>query len=173
MQASLDGDAAGCERLLRRRRPPSSAVLHKVDAWGCTALHAAAKAGAAAVAEILIRHGGSLSARDAWDETPLHFAAREGQHEVCRLLLDSNAQVNLQNADGQTPLVLAAEAGHEMVCEMLLQHGAGAGDLDDSEIPPLLSRLLLLALISDGQNEAGGGGDSEADFSNESSDRED
>eukprot|EP00429_Kryptoperidinium_foliaceum_P086815 CAMPEP_0176193352 /NCGR_PEP_ID=MMETSP0121_2-20121125/5441_1 /TAXON_ID=160619 /ORGANISM="Kryptoperidinium foliaceum, Strain CCMP 1326" /LENGTH=374 /DNA_ID=CAMNT_0017532065 /DNA_START=72 /DNA_END=1197 /DNA_ORIENTATION=+ len=150
MDTALKGDEAPCAQLLAA---PSWSMTRE-DAWGCTALHAAAKGGAADAARRLLELGARADDRDVWEETPLHLAARAGQTACCEALLDAGAEIDAINAEDQTPLVVAALAGKEATCRALLDRGATAGGLSDSGLPCLLSELIardvLLAEVSIG-----------------------
>jgi len=117
------------------------------DSWGCTALHAAAMTSTTTL-KTLLQGRADVFARDAWDETPLHFAARAGNVESCELLLASGSDVNAMNADDHTPLLIAGKAGNEAVCEMLLNHDGHAGGVADTDVPPLVSALLMARMFA-------------------------
>mmetsp|Transcript_71987 Transcript_71987/g.156868 ORF Transcript_71987/g.156868 Transcript_71987/m.156868 type:complete len:117 (+) Transcript_71987:1942-2292(+) len=85
--------------------------------------------------------------REAWDETPLHVAARSGFVDALRELCSRGANLDSLNADDKTPLVLAAEAGHKAASEFLLDLGAGAGGMEDKDLPALLTVLLVQRAI--------------------------
>jgi hypothetical protein len=118
------------------------------DAWCCTALHIAANYKCREVAEALLDRGADADVKDAWDETPLHFAARVGDSEMCALLIRRGAQINAANAAEWTPLLVAAKAGMVHTCEFLLDHAGHAGGVDEEDLPPLLSCLLLRRIAS-------------------------
>mmetsp|Transcript_45917 Transcript_45917/g.86139 ORF Transcript_45917/g.86139 Transcript_45917/m.86139 type:complete len:347 (-) Transcript_45917:79-1119(-) len=126
------------QKLLQERSADASD-----EVWGCTALHVAAHCGCASAAEALLLRGACVNMTDTWDETALHFAARSGSTQVCELLIAYGAKLDAVNARDWTPLVVAAHAGHEAVCKLLLSHGAGVGGLADSELPTLLTSLLV------------------------------
>jgi len=140
MQAALDGDAVHAEKALLAA--PSAKLLSHADAWGCTALHAAAKGGCAEVVTMLLERGVSAHERDAWDETPLHLAARAGEAGACETLVAFGADIDALNAQDWTPLVVAADAGHTTLCSMLLARGAGVAGLPHADLPLLLRGML-------------------------------
>lgn len=143
-KAALQGDYARC-KLLLGVGPPEA--LFAADAWGSTPLHASAKTGAKAVAQLLLKHGAPVDPVDAWDETPLHLAAREGHTEICQVLAQRGASLHAMNAQDWTPLVAAAHAGQEVVCRELLALGAGVAGLPEEELPNLLSELMAETIL--------------------------
>jgi ankyrin repeat protein len=121
--------------------------VRAVDRFGCTALHIAADAGCVEMAKELLEAGADVQVRDTWEETPLHFAARKGSFEMCELLLAKGAELDATNFDGVTPLVAAARACNESSCQLLLDRGATCGGLPDTDVPALLSSLLMYKMI--------------------------
>jgi len=146
LEAALQGDDARCESLLDMERlfvgsgPPEE--LTAADAWGTTALHAAAAGGSAIVAELFLEFGVHVDPVDAREETPLHIAAREGHIEVCELLAKRGASLRAVNAENLTPLAVAGCAGQAKACRRLLALGAGVEGLPDEEMPDMLFELL-------------------------------
>jgi len=138
-------DQASHERGTRNK---STRNVDASDTWGCTDLHSAAESNSVSKLQNCLDGGADILARDCWDETALHFAAKAGSAECCDILLARGAEVNAENADGRTPLMVAAIAGKEDVCSLLLQRGAHAGDVDDTEIPGMLSTLILADILS-------------------------
>lgn len=138
VQAMYTDNKEHLQKLLQERSANASD-----EVWGCTALHVAAHCGCASAAEALLLRGSCVNMTDTWDETALHFAARSGSAEVCELLIAYGAKVDAVNARDWTPLVVAAHAGHEEACKVLLSHGAGVGGLADSELPAILTSLLV------------------------------
>lgn len=98
------------------------------------------------MARALLEQGADANAKEAWEETPLHMAARSGCYEVCELLLSYGADLNPMNSSEITPLLAAAQAGQEHTCELLLERGGVAGSAD-TDIPPILSALLMYRMI--------------------------
>mmetsp|Transcript_3590 Transcript_3590/g.11203 ORF Transcript_3590/g.11203 Transcript_3590/m.11203 type:complete len:1311 (+) Transcript_3590:239-4171(+) len=92
---------------------PSTVTLATCDDLGRTALHAAARAGAAEVVSALIELGADVDARDQNESTPLHLSCREDQVNCTLILLQQGADRNTVNADGDTPLHFCAMNGHE------------------------------------------------------------
>lgn len=138
MQAALAGDTVRFESLLI-----GGIDVTRTDSWGCTLVHAAAKGGSTQILSQLLKHGGKVDDIDAWDETPLHLAARAGHTDVCELLIVNGASINVPNAENWTPLLVAAHDGRKTTCKVLLNRGANAGGLSNSELPPMLTGLLM------------------------------
>jgi len=137
MTATIAGDTAAAQALLEH---PFNHC--EVDAWGCTALHAAAKQGALALVQRLLElRPPTLEALDSWDETPLHLAARAGHQDVCEELILEGASLEARNAEDQSPLVVAALAQQTAICRFLIAHGAVV-DESDADTPSLLKRIL-------------------------------
>ena len=125
--AKLLIDAGGAPLLLAR------------DKHGRTALHAAARAGHADLAEVLLqatyathavqeRNGGLLEARDIAGRTALHVAAVSNQAAVAKLLVVAGGTelVLVADAAGNTSLHLAAAEGAAATAELLAQRGGTA-----------------------------------------------
>jgi len=90
---------------------------------GYTALHVAAIAGHANVAEFLLANNANVNAKNMHDYTPLHFAVLEGHQEVVEALLRGGAHVNPRDWESKTPLRLALDKGHEEIAKLLREHG--------------------------------------------------
>lgn len=151
-EAALAGDDLRCQSLLDMAvltsgtRPPD--VIAAANAWGTTALHAAAMSGARAVVDLFLEHGTPVNPVDAWDETPLHLAARGGHVAVCELLIMRGASLRVVNAEDMTPLVVAAHAGQEATCSRLLELGAGVEGLSEEELPDMLHELMVADVMA-------------------------
>jgi ankyrin repeat protein len=93
---------------------------------GMTALHWAAEHGDAAMVEMLMYAGASVSAVTRVGQyTPLHLASKSGSAPVVQALLAAGAKVEARTStSGVTALHLAATAGNAAVVKMLLDHGA-------------------------------------------------
>jgi len=146
LEAALAGDDARCESLLDMEAlffvsgPPEE--LAAVDAWGTSALHAAAAGGSHVVAELFLEFGAHVDPVDARDETPLHIAARGGHVEVCELLAKRGASLRAANAEHLTPLAVAGYAGQGAACRRLLALGASVEGLSEEEMPDMIRDLL-------------------------------
>lgn len=138
LTAALDGDAAAFDAQIAK----NMSQLSRVDAWGCSLLHYAAKGGSASIVQKLVDLGAFVDALDAWDETPLHLAARAGHVEACEILSVAGASADSTNAEECTPLVVAGRADHEAVCRLLLERGAGVAGLANDKVPELVLALL-------------------------------
>ena len=121
-----DDDPAGVALLLKHK-----ARVGAVGRGGRTALHEAALAGHATIAEALLEAGADPAARDDRDLQPIHEAARGGRLAVLELLLgrlgqdDLAAAVLLPDDDGRD--LLMRVAGLEGATPELLQRLVDAG----------------------------------------------
>jgi len=138
LTAALSGDHAAFEAQISS----SLSQLSRVDSWGCSVLHYAAKGGSVKIIKKLLDLGSRIDALDAWDETPLHLAARAGHTEACEFLLTSGADIDSTNAEECTPLVVAGRENHKAICTMLVERGAGVAGLPEDEVPALVTELL-------------------------------
>jgi len=142
--AVRDGSLDKCDALLGKTSTPSAKrLLAEQDFWGCTALHIACDGGSPLLVALLLDRGAKVGALDTWDQTPLHFAARAGSADVCKLLISRGAAINAADSDERTSLHIAALEGKEAACEVLLDHGGTLQSVDDTDVPPLLSALLV------------------------------
>lgn len=95
------------------------ASVNARDADLCTPLHAAASAGNAEAARVLIAHGAEIDARDAGGETPLHKAAAHGAGDVVELLVAHGADVAAPDQAGMTPENYARTMGRQALAARL------------------------------------------------------
>ena len=84
-------------------------------------LHAAAEAGHAAVADVLIEHGADVRRKNGWGWTPIVLAAYHNRLEAVRGLLAAGAKAD---AEGGNPIHYAGQQGNREVCRLLVEHGA-------------------------------------------------
>ena len=100
-----EDDAAGVLLLLRHK-----AKANARDARGRSALHEAAVAGHAAIAQALLEAGADVDARDGDGRTPLLEAARTGTVGALDVLLAAGADARANDANGANALHLACAA---------------------------------------------------------------
>jgi len=102
------------------------------NAWGATALMAAAAGGDDASVPALLAHGADPNAQPATnimgfilggDRSALMWAAYRGDVKISKLLIDAAADVNGEGFAG-TPLSQAAWANSSLEAQLLLQRGA-------------------------------------------------
>jgi hypothetical protein len=103
--SSSDGSAASAQLLLAHHARPDVVVERLED--GGTPLHAAAKTGNKALAELLLKNGAEVNARNKTGATPLHVAAEHRTRETVELLLANSADSNARDKAGNTPLDFA------------------------------------------------------------------
>ena len=73
-----------------------------------TALHAAAYAGRARAAQLLIQNGIAVDQKGPFNGyTALHDAVSQGHLETAKVLVSGGADVNLRNGSGSTALEMA------------------------------------------------------------------
>jgi ankyrin repeat protein len=105
--------------------------------FGYTALHAAAAAGQAYAASLLLQHG--MPADETTDEgdTALHIATLHSHASIVQLLISAGADVDAADADGCTALHIAAEAGDTSIVRLLLDADADLDAADEGGETPL------------------------------------
>jgi ankyrin repeat protein len=84
-----------------------------------TPLHAAAAAGHAPIALLLITRGADVNARDSGGHTPLHIAAENGLADVVEALLDRGADPLAVDGEDKTPLARAAARDRNAIIDLL------------------------------------------------------
>jgi ankyrin repeat protein len=89
-----------------------------------TALHFAARHGAAETVTLLLRNGGNPLAKSAAGSLPAHLAAYGGHAAVIETLLsaEKDEQLRARDGTGYTPLMICAGRGHLAAVETLLAH---------------------------------------------------
>lgn len=116
--AAREGSPDAAEVLLKAGAKP-----HLVNAYGDTALHAAAYGGQERIVNALLDRGAPVGANPlGW--TPLMYAAYGGHGKVLRKLLGAGSRVNAATLNGLTALMVAAMNGHEEMVRELLVAGA-------------------------------------------------
>ena len=118
--AAMRGDLQAVRTLLRQ-----GADVNAAQGDGMTALHWAAEAGDAEMAEVLIYAGAHPSAiTRIGDYTPLHLASRAGQPAAVEGLLAAGADPRARTSTGDaTALHFAAASGSAGMVVSLLEHG--------------------------------------------------
>jgi ankyrin repeat protein len=116
-----EDDAAGVALLLKHK-----AKVNARGREGRSALHQAAYAGHADIAQALIDAGADVHARDALERTALLEAARGGRLATFEALIAARAAVDAVDRDGSDALQLAARAEHASspLVRRLLELGA-------------------------------------------------
>lgn len=131
---------------------------------GCTALHVAAAAYRASIAQELVRRGADVRAKDRRGAEPLHAAAvgipdsplwdPHAQATTIAYLIEAGADPNAVDAGGVTPLHRAVRTRCASAVRTLLDHGADAHRKNGSGSTPM-----RLAMVNSGR---GGSGSSAA-----------
>lgn len=145
-EAARAGQLRSMELLIAK-----GASVHEVDAWGQTAVHAAAtwagpaEIGALAKASAPVDYpyaakeapGPRIPSRTM---SPLALASSRGRIENVTALLDAGADPNAVGHGGRTALFAAASSGSSAECERaLLRAGASANHSDHSGATPLMA----------------------------------
>ena len=113
---------------------------------GLTPLHLAALVNRAAMAQVLIEHGGDVTVvcRCMMNagENPLHTAVNKGHMDVVRVLIDGSSDVDAIYTgffgDGrEASLHLAARSGFASIVEVLVGAGANVNAKDENGKTPL------------------------------------
>ena len=120
----------------------AGAAPHAADAFGRTALHAAAERGAVSCAELLLQAAAAERGRDTalaraatlqeqGARTACHEAARAGAEELVRALCARGADVDARDAHSRTPLIEAVRKKHAAVISALLVDFGAAVSIKD------------------------------------------
>lgn len=114
------GDVMEMVALLRR----FPLIWQSRDPEGCTALHAAASAGAMDMGQLLVRAGAGVRDpdHDGWEA--LHYACANGHYGMAAWLLQSGAQLSARTDEGWQPLHVAAHTGQTQLARYLAAQGA-------------------------------------------------
>ena len=159
--------ASEATRVGATRGSPSPHFLREIGRYvyaGDTALHIAAAAYRADIAEMLVANGADISARNRRGAEPLHYACAghpgsstwnpDAQAAVVEYLLRAGADANSADHSGVTPLHRAVRTRCAGVVRVLLAHGAEPKRKNGSGSTPF-----HLAVQTTGR---GGSGDSSA-----------
>jgi ankyrin repeat protein len=119
--------------------------MKKLDEFGRSDLHYAARDGNLTLAEKLIHQGADVNLTDKQGWTPLHFAAQAESAGVATRLLDAGARIDPKDAHGNTPLFRAvfASAGGGETITLLRARGADPASVNKhGQTPVGLARLI-------------------------------
>jgi ankyrin repeat protein len=117
----------------------------KLDEFGRSDLHYAARDGDGKLVERLIRRGADVNLADRNGWTPLHFAAQAQSAEVAALLLDAGVQIDPKDVHGNTPLFKAVfnSKGSGDTIKLLRARGANpSSENKHGQTPVGLARLI-------------------------------
>jgi Ankyrin repeats (3 copies)/Domain of unknown function (DUF4124)/Ankyrin repeats (many copies) len=109
-------------RLLLEHHALVDAVQTQGQNRGYTALHRAAVADAADVAQLLLAHGAEVNMHGPLGITPLILAASNGSARTAQVLLDHGADVLTADGRSETALSAAAAHNHPDIVRALLIH---------------------------------------------------
>ncbi|VDD89806.1 unnamed protein product [Enterobius vermicularis] len=109
----------------------------KINLYGETRMHEAARGNDLAYLRLLLKHGYSINAKDEGGWTPLHEAVGALKVENVRLLVEAGACLDIRSNEGTlsaegertdsgglTPLMEACDRGSTAIANLLLSHGA-------------------------------------------------
>ena len=98
-------------------------LFEVIDANGNTPLHLACERESKAVVQLLVDHGGNITAVNIKGETSVHTAAQHKSVEIMKLLLDKevNTLIELKDHCGCTPLHHAAENNQPEIIKYLYE----------------------------------------------------
>ena len=138
----------------------SGADVNTQDNDNDSPLHTASYNGKAAIARVLLDHGGKLDSKNDLGETPLHKVS-QGEYEsqadgvhVANLLLGRGVGANARDKNGVTPLHLASWSGKLEIARLLVEHAALRNDRVhtqlnvDLEGEYSLKKIILVLLTS-------------------------
>jgi len=111
-------------RTVKRLIALESTVINKRDKYQRTPLHSAARYGATAVTEYLLKKGAEMDAVDEGGNTALHLASMFGFDDIVELLVQSRADIDAVNNNGETPLFLVVVYGTPRSLEILVSNNA-------------------------------------------------
>ena len=128
VDAAKNRDAVAVQRLIKEGVPVNAS---RPD--GSTALHWAAQADLADIAELLVAAGANTGAADNYGVTPLSLACTNGSVRMVDLLLKAGANPNAGQAYGETVLMICARAGAVDAVRALLARGAEVNTRETAE----------------------------------------
>jgi ankyrin repeat protein len=144
LQASIDGNAAIVEALLKAGANPNAALTKSDD----TALMMAARTGRIDAVKVLLDHGAEVNAKETWgDTTALMWAVSQRHPDVVKILIERGADVNARSKfvpsasgrgfEGTTPVeAKAGQAAEEFSSGLLtpLMFAAREDDMDSARL---------------------------------------
>ena len=117
----------------------------KLDEFGRSELHYAARDGNKKRVAKLLRRGADVNLADKNGWTPLHFAAQAQSAEVAAVLLDAGAQIDPKDLHGNTPLSTAVFGSQGRGDTIKLLRAKGADPFSQNkhgQTPVGLARLI-------------------------------
>ena len=118
--AAQNKDGAAVRKLIKE-----GGDVNAAQGDGMTALHYAALAGDAELAQMLLYAGANVGAKTRiGGYTPLHLAAQVGNANVIAPLVAAGSQVSALTATGATALMHAAHSGNADAVRILIENGA-------------------------------------------------
>lgn len=97
---------------------------NRLTAYGYSALHCAASAGATEIIELCAAHGGDVNLVNSKSYAPIHAAADGGHADAVRALLDRGAAIDAADSSGFTALIGATLAKSAETIALLVARGA-------------------------------------------------
>jgi len=140
VDAAERGDLAAVRSLIAQNTDVNAA---RED--GHTALHAAAHADRADIAEALLKAGANAAAKDRYGLTPLYLASQNGSADLIGRLLDAGVDPNTADPGGETALMTATRTGAVAAMQLLIERGATV----DAREPEFQQTALMIAVRED------------------------
>lgn len=168
LRDAIDANPQAVHTRLEPQLFPTSSGIEVIYAftigYGCTPLHAAARANQTSAIELLVASGANINERGGYDDsTPTHIAAWQNCADAIRTLARSGAGIDIRSGSihNTPPIVWAIVGGSADAVEALLQAGAEvapnlreeaeaavAGEFDRVKRVPASDRLRILELVS-------------------------
>ena len=132
-------DAAKKDHLktIKQLLSSNNGLLDRTDQYERTALHSAARYGAASVCKYLLEQGADIHVKDESGNTALHLAIIHRHDHIMEMLLEKHSDINIRNNDHCSPLALAIMYGSLDAVHMLLLRNADVNGRDCNGNTPL------------------------------------
>lgn len=115
----------------------SSKSVNKVDKYGSSLIHIAARMESPEALALLLDSGADVNLQDSLKRTPLHNAAQAGRVQNMSKLIEQDAEVNMADKNDQTPLFKAILCDDIDAVAILLEAKVRVNIRDDQGRTPL------------------------------------
>jgi hypothetical protein len=105
--------------------------LHKINSFGESVAHAAAKSGNADLVRQLVQEKVTIDEPDPYNVTPLLLAVAYGNTKVATILVDAGADVNHADQFNKTPLLQSVPSASVDFISKLIEKGADVNKKDN------------------------------------------
>ncbi|MFN8138424.1 MAG: ankyrin repeat domain-containing protein [Fimbriimonadales bacterium] len=142
LRDAIDANSQAVHTRLEPQLFPTSSGIEVIYAftigYGCTPLHAAARANQTSAIELLVASGANINERGGYDDsTPTHIAAWQNCADAIRTLARSGAGIDIRSGSihNTPPIVWAIVGGSADAVRALIEAGAKATTrhLDEAE----------------------------------------